>query len=72
MALRTTGSRVDCVRGRFATLREAPRIDIEFLPTGDEPNGLGEVPLICVAPAVRSAARALGLADLQALPLGRG
>lgn len=54
----TNGTMADYRVPRF---KDVPRIDIELVDRRDLPSaGAGETPIICVAPAIGSAARALG------------
>jgi nicotinate dehydrogenase subunit B len=54
---------------RVPRFKDVPRIDVVILDRKDLPSaGAGETPIVCVAPAIGSAARAFGQVD-TALPI---
>ena len=54
---------------RFAEADDAPEVLIDFLSSGDVPQGLGEAPLLGLPSAIRAAGRTLGFTGLDRLPL---
>jgi isoquinoline 1-oxidoreductase beta subunit len=57
---------------RMLRMREAPSVDVRFLPGTREPRGLGESAVPPVAPAVANALFALTGRRVRRLPLARG
>jgi CO/xanthine dehydrogenase Mo-binding subunit len=51
-------------------LSDEPRIEVDIVPSRDEPGGIGEPPVAGVAPAVANAVFAPTGVRLRALPLG--
>ncbi|MGH7516447.1 MAG: molybdopterin cofactor-binding domain-containing protein [Gemmatimonadales bacterium] len=51
-------------------ISDAPRIEVDIIPSRDEPGGIGEPPVAGVAPAVANAVFAATGVRLRELPLG--
>ena len=57
---------------RMLRIDEAPSVDVHFIPSSEQPSGLGEAPLPPVAPALANAVFALTGRRMRALPLRFG
>ena len=55
---------------RLLRLREAPRVEVAFVPSAEPPSGLGEPPVPPVAPALANAVFALTGERIRRLPMG--
>jgi isoquinoline 1-oxidoreductase beta subunit len=56
---------------RLLRLREAPRVDVHFVPSEESPTGLGETAVPPVAPALANAVFALTGVRVRRLPMGK-
>ena len=56
---------------RLLRLREAPRVEVHFVPSEESPTGLGETAVPPVAPALANAVFALTGERVRRLPMGK-